>query len=82
MMEEAEEPTREQSVNPEISSFRKLPPSLGRGRIQGGSHQSLGVNRRSPRTSLSKAEREGAKCHGFSFFFCLLRYLSVVPACH
>lgn len=31
MMEEAEMPTREQTVNPEISNLRKLPPSLGRG---------------------------------------------------
>ena len=36
MMEEAEKPTREQRVNPEISNFGKLPPPLGRGRILGG----------------------------------------------
>lgn len=41
MMEEAETPTREQTVNPEISNLRKLPPSLGRGRIEEGSYQSL-----------------------------------------
>lgn len=77
MMEEAEKPTREQTINPEISNFRKLPPPLGLGEDRGRMLLELRSHQKKLK-GLSLGRERGREI-SWIFSFYLLTNLPLVP---